>query len=164
MTAMLRHLFISCWHLRRAFPPSALAAITREIGEGEKLHGGEIRLAIESCLHVRWLLAGLTPHERARQVFADLGVWDTEHNSGVLIYVLLAERHIEIIADRGYRGRVSAEEWAAICKGMQAEFRRGEFETGTISGIRQLVQTIGRHFPRLDRDQNELPDAPAILR
>jgi TPM domain len=164
MAALVRHLFTSHWHLRRAFPPSVLAAITREIGEGEKLHGGEIRLAIESCFHARWLLAGLTPHARARRVFADLGVWDTEHNSGVLIYVLLAERHIEIIADRGYRDRVSTREWAEICREMQDEYRLGEFETGTISGVRQIAKLIGRHFPRRDGDKNELPDAPAILR
>jgi uncharacterized membrane protein len=78
--------------------------------------------------------------------------------------VLLAERHIEIIADRGYRGRVSEEEWAAICTGMREEFRNGQFETGAISGIRQVAQVIGRHFPRLENDRNELPDSPVILR
>ena len=164
MATILRHLFFSRWQLRRAFPPSVLAAITREISAGEKLHGGEIRLAIEGCFHLRWLLTGLTPQARARQVFADLGVWDTEHNSGVLLYVLLAGRHIEIVADRGYKGRVGDDEWAAICRELQACFARGEFETGTISGLRQIVQVIDRHFPRLDGDQNELPDAPVLLR
>lgn len=96
-------------------------------------------------------------------MFADLGVWDTEHNSGVLLYVLLAERHIEIVADRGYRGRVSDADWAAICAEMQAQFARGEFEAGTITGIRQIVLIIERHFPRLRNDRNELPDAPALL-
>jgi uncharacterized membrane protein len=164
MAAPFTHLFTSRWHLERAFPPSALAAIAREIAAAERRHGGEIRFAIESCFHVRWLMAGLTAHERAKRVFADLGVWDTEHNSGVLIYVLLAERHIEIIADRGYRGRVGEEEWAVICAGMREEFRRGEFEMGAVSGIRQVAQVIGRHFPRQEHDRNELPDSPVILR
>jgi uncharacterized membrane protein len=154
----------SRWHLQQAFPPSTLASIAREIGESEKRHGGEIRFAVESCFHMRWLMAGLTPHERARRVFAELGVWDTELNSGVLIYVLLAERHIEIIADRGYRGRVRDAEWATICSEMQKEFRVGEFDTGAISGIRQVANLIGKHFPRQASDRNELPDAPVILR
>lgn len=160
---ILKHLLTPHWVARRAFPRSALVRIERAIRESEKTHDGELRFAVEAGLHVLPLAKGLGPRERARQVFAQLGVWDTEHNSGVLIYVQLVDRRIEIVADRGVNARVGQEAWDAICRRMEQAFRAGRFEEGALHGIEAITALLARHFPPSGANGDELPDRPVVL-
>jgi uncharacterized membrane protein YgcG len=157
----LRHFLTTRWSVSRAFPKSALDAIERAIAASEQKHGGEIRFAVEGELITAALWRDLAPRERAVQVFGELGVWDTESNNGVLIYVLLADRDVEIVADRGYAGKVSDAEWTAVCSNIEKKFREGEFELGAVEGIHAIGSLIARHYPVTDR--NELPNRPALL-
>jgi uncharacterized membrane protein len=116
----LRHLLALPGAVARAFPGNVVQRIEQAIGESEKLHDGEIRFAVEAALDPAQLWRGVTARGRAIAVFSELGVWDTERNNGVLIYLLLAERDVEIVADRGFNGKVSAEEWEQVCRGMEA--------------------------------------------
>jgi uncharacterized membrane protein len=160
-----RHLFSTRSDLHRAFPLPTLAAIEAAIRESELKHSGELRIAIEASLEPVHALQGKTPRARALEVFAALGVWDTEANNGVLIYFLLADRDVEIVADRGFNGRVSEAEWAAICEEMDARLRAGEFEAGALAGIRRVSDVVARHFPVRpgERNPNELPNQPTLL-
>ncbi|SFF65148.1 TLP18.3, Psb32 and MOLO-1 founding protein of phosphatase [Fontimonas thermophila] len=161
---MLRHLCVGDWWLRRTFPPSALAAIERAIRACEERHAGEIRFVVETALPWAALRRGVTPRERALEVFALQGVWDTEHNNGVLIFVLLADRDVEIVADRGVAGgRVAAAEWEACCRVMEQHFREGRFLQGAIAGIEAVAEVLRRHPPGRKGPANELPDAPVVL-
>ena len=161
MKRLLSHLTTTRRQVRRAFSAGVLRAIETAIRAAEKAHGGEIRFAIEGELSAVHVLRGCSPRERALQVFSQLGVWDTHANNGVLIYVLYADRDVEIVADRGFNGLVSAEEWSAACSKMETLFRAGDFERGAVEGIAAVSQLIARHFPASDR--NELPDKPVVL-
>lgn len=160
-----RHLFATRAALHRAFPNAALSAIDLAITESERRHTGEIRVAIEASLEPMAALRGRSPRERALQVFAELGVWDTAANNGVLVYLLLADCQVEIVADRGYNGRVAPEEWADICHAMQSSFRAGRFEQGLLEGIGRVSDPLAAHFPAVpgSRNADELPNRPAIL-
>jgi uncharacterized membrane protein len=160
-----RHAFATRGKLARAFPVQSLAAIERANTESESTHGGEVRVAIEGALDPGEVWAGKTPRQRALEVFATLGVWDTEANNGVLIYLLLADRDVEIVADRGFNGKVGAAEWATICDTMERELRAGHYERGVVEGVQEIGRLLARHFPPLSggRGENELPDRPAIL-
>lgn len=160
---ILKHLFTPHWVVYRAFPRPALARIERAIRESEKTHDGELRFAVEPGLHVLPLLKGLGPRQRARQVFAQLGVWDTEHNSGVLIYVQLIDRRIEIIADRGINAKVHQAAWDEICRRMEQSFRGGQFEAGTLHGIEAVTALLARHFPSSGPHPDELSNRPVVL-
>ena len=153
------------WFLmRRAFPSSLLDDMTRAIGEGERLHKGEVAFAIESRLSPWDVLEGFDARRRAEQVFAQLRVWDTEHNSGVLFYVLLAEHRIEIVADRGIAKAVPQAEWDVICARMRECFARGDWREGSLRGIAAAHELLLRHFPGDDGDgRDELPDRPVLL-
>jgi uncharacterized membrane protein len=157
----LRHLVSTGWSVRRAFDAQVLAAIERAITETESRHGGEIRFAIEDNLGAAELWHGRTPRERALEVFARLGVWDTHANNGVLIYVLWADRDVEVIADRAFTGMVTAQEWRGVCERMEALFAQGQTEQAVVEGVRATGDLIARHFPAGDR--NELPNRPVIL-
>jgi uncharacterized membrane protein len=137
--------------------------ITQAIAASEAGHHGEIRFAVEASLDWGHLLKGVTARERAVQVFSELRVWDTEANNGVLIYLLVADRDVEILADRGVHGKVGAEGWETICKAMEAEFRQGRFEAGVMLGLERVGLHLRRHFPRAGADVNELPDRPVVL-
>ena len=160
-----RHLFSSRRKLARAFPVQALEAIERAATESELAHSGEIRFAIEAGLDPGEIAAGKTPRQRALEVFAALGVWDTEANNGILIFVLLADRDVEIVADRGFNGRVSAPEWSAVCNTMEVKFRAGQYERGAVEGVQEAGLLLARHYPPLPggRDEDELPNRPAVL-
>jgi uncharacterized membrane protein len=162
---VVRHLLTPRLRLRRAFDAASLVAIERAITETERTHGGEIRIAIEGSLDTAELMKGITPRDRALQAFGQLGVWDTEANNGVLIYVLWADRDVEIVADRGYNGRVSAQQWSEVCRRMESLFSQGDAGQATIEGIRAAGTLIAQHFPAQPRnqDRNELPDAPVML-
>jgi uncharacterized membrane protein len=158
-----RHLLAVPSARRRAFPPATMAQIERAIGISETQHRGEIRFAVESALDIPDLFAGRTARERAIDVFALLRVWDTEENNGVLIYLLLAERDVEIVADRGINAKVGAAEWEAACRAMEASLARGEFEQGVLSAIDAVSRLLARHFPPRTDDRNELSDRPAAV-
>lgn len=151
------------WLVRRYFPRHALSAIERAIGQSELAHMGEIRFAVDASLDISQLLRGLNARERALEVFSQLRVWDTEHNSGVLIYLLFAERKVEIVADRGIHAKVGGAEWERICRMMEAAFRKGCFEEGVLAGIREITALLVKHFPALGDNPNELPNTPAML-
>ena len=160
---LLRHLISPHWRVRRAFPPSVLTRIGQAIARSEARHGGQIRFAVEHALDTASLLRGVSARERALDVFSALRVWDTEHNSGVLIYLLLAERDVVIVADRGVHGRVGAHGWEAICREMESAFRQGNFEQGVLSGIERVSNLLESHYPSNRRGPNELPDTPVVL-
>jgi uncharacterized membrane protein len=158
-----RHIVTTPFAVARSFPPSTLDAIQREVANQEAQHRGEIRFVVEAELTTAQLWRGLGPRERARQVFALHGVWNTEENIGVLVYVLLADRAVEIVADRGISGRVGEAEWAAVCRSMEASFRDGRFEEGAVEGVRAVSAVLGRHFPGRETSRNELPDRPLVM-
>jgi uncharacterized membrane protein len=163
LSRILRHLWIGRPHVRALFPAESLGRITQAIAQAESRHHGEIRFAVEGSLDLGPLLKGVTARERAVGVFSQLRVWDTEANNGVLIYLLVADRDVEILADRGVHAKVGAAGWEAICKAMEADFRQGRFESGVINGIQAVGRHLETHFPRRGADVNELPDAPVIL-
>lgn len=160
---VMRHLSTGRAAVRRAFPQRTLDAIERTTRETEAKHNGQIRFAVEAALELAPLLAGQTAHQRALDVFSKLRVWDTEHNNGVLIYLLLADRDVEIIADRGIHTRLGQETWEAVCRKMEAAFREGHFETGVLAGIKAVGEHLSRHFPPRSGKPNEMPDSPVIL-
>lgn len=161
LARLARHIFMPRRALRRAFDESALTAIEKAIAETETTHGGEIRVALEASLDPAELFRDLTPRQRALQAFARLGVWDTELNNGVLIYVLWADHDVEIVADRGFNGRVSAQQWSDVCHRMEQLFSQGAAAQAMIAGIQAAGALIAEHFAAADR--NELPDRPVVL-
>lgn len=163
MKRITRHLMATQWSVGRAFPAASLAAIDKAIHASEATHGGEIRFAVEGALHTEPLLRGQTARERAIDVFSQLRIWDTERNNGVLIYLLLADRDVEIVADRGIHEKVGAQEWERICRKMEAAFRQADFEGGVVGGIREVTLHLAEHFPPDGDDRNELPDKPVVL-
>lgn len=157
----LRHLLTPAWAVRRVFDDTALRSIEETIRATELSHGGEIRFAIEGNLSPAELWRGMTPRQRAVQVFAQLGVWDTQANNGVLIYLCLADRDVEVVADRGFNDRVSAQEWNEVCQHMEHLFARRQPQQAIIEGVQGVGKLIARQFPAVDR--NELPDRPVML-
>ena len=160
---VLTHLVTPDWLARRHFKADVLDVIERAIEESEREHRGEIRFAVESVIEARELLAGVTVHQRALEAFAQLGVWDTEENSGVLIFVQLVDHRVEIIADRGIAARVEQREWDEICRSMETAYARGEYAEGSVNAVRMAGQILRRHFPAYPRNPNELPDRPVLL-
>ena len=158
-----RHLLGNQSRVRKAFPPAALAAIEQAIKASEASHAGQIRFVVEGALDGAPLFRDQSARERAIDVFSKLRVWDTEHNNGVLIYLLLADRDVEIVVDRGIDAHVGAAGWEAICQLMEADFREGLFERGVIKGITAVTQHLATHFPRDGAELNELPDAPVVM-
>jgi uncharacterized membrane protein len=165
---MLRHIAATHWRTRTLFPSAALDAIEQCIARVERTHDGELRFAIETALTPLHIWHGVAPHDRALEVFGHLRVWDTDANNGVLIYVQLADRHVEIVADRGFQGKVSPAEWAAVCRLMEEHFRAGRFLDGSIAGVEAIGELLARHFPARSEPSahshiNELPDRPTLL-
>ncbi len=160
---IVKHLIAPQWVIARAFPRAALDAIETEIRASEKKHHGEVRFAVEAGLHPLPLLRGQSARQRAVEVFSNLRVWDTAHNSGVLIYVQLVDRRIEIVADRGINARVPQTQWDAICRRMEDAFRREHYQQGVLAAIDEITELLARHFPPLDENPNELPDRPVVL-
>jgi uncharacterized membrane protein len=149
------------------FPAATLDAIEQAVARAERTHAGEIRFAIETSLAPLHVLNELTPRDRALDVFSRLRVWDTEHNNGVLIYVQLADRDVEIVADRGFLGRVNPSEWEGVCRLMEAHFRAGRFQAGAIAGVDAVGTLLARHYPpqagQAGVKHNQLPDRPTLL-
>lgn len=160
---IFRHLVAPQWVVRRAFPPPVLARIEAAVTASEATHRGELRFVVEGSLDLMPLLKGLTPRERALQVFSELRVWDTEENTGVLVYVQLIDHDIEIVADRGISARVAQSEWDKVCQRMEEAFQVGRYEHGLLSGIERVTALLAQHFPALAVNPDELPDKPVTL-
>jgi len=160
---IVRHLLMSHWQVNRAFPRQTLIAIEQAIKASETAHVGEIRFVVEGALDGTPLFKGQSARDRAIDVFSQLRIWDTEHNNGLLIYLLLAERAVEIVADRGIHSKVGAREWETICRRMEAAFKRAQYEDGVVIGIQAVTQHLAQHFPASAAGVNELPDKPVVL-
>src|SRR5450755_3189007 len=164
LARLVKHAAATHWRTRLLFPARTLDAIEQAIGRVERAHSGEIRFAIETALTPLHVLYEVAPRDRALDVFAHLKVWDTELNNGVLIYVQLADRSVEIVADRGFAGWVSQSEWDAVCRLMEQHFRAGRFEAGSIAGVDAIGALLARHFPASGaqaqgrESRNQLPD------
>jgi uncharacterized membrane protein len=158
-----RHLVEHHWRARRVFTPTVLANIEAATRAGEATHSGQLRFVVEGALDGRPLWGDHPARRRALDIFSHLRIWDTAHNNGVLIYLLLADRDVEIIADRGIDARVGAEGWEKICRDMEADFRAGQFEAGVIRGIEAVSRELAKYFPPGGPHPNELPDKPVVI-
>ncbi|HZR75241.1 TPM domain-containing protein [Bradyrhizobium sp.] len=158
-----KHLLEHQWRVRRIFPPQALTLIEQAIKAGEATHLGQVRFVVEGALDGKPLFSGQSARERALDIFAHLRIWDTAHNNGVLIYLLLADRKVEIVADRGIDAKVGSAGWQQICAAMETDFRSGNFAGGVIKGIQAVSRELAKYFPRHGAGPNELPDAPVVM-
>ena len=160
---LLRHLAMTSSRVRHTFPPTGLRTIAQAVSDSEARHSGQVRFVIEGSLDGAPLLQGQGARERAIDLFSRLRIWDTEHNNGVLIYVLLADRRVEILADRGIHARAGSQPWDVICRGMEARFAAGDFVNGAVAGIQAVTDLLARHDPPRLGAHNELADAPVVL-
>lgn len=162
---LLKHRLWDEADARRALPPQVLERLQAHVAASEARHRGEIRLCAEASLPLSYLWRHASARERALALFGKLRVWDTEHNNGVLIYLLLVERRIEIIADRGLTRRVGPDVWNALLARMRQDFREGDFETGLKRAVDEVGDLLTQHFPPTpgEHRSNELPDEPALL-
>lgn len=160
---LLKHLVTTQRQMEAAFSATTLHDIEAAIQASEAEHSGELRFAVETSLDPVALLRGESPRTRAIALFSNLRIWDTEHNCGLLIYVLLADRAVEIVADRGIHAKVGEAEWARICHQMEEAFRQKDFRGGAVVGIKSVTQHLKAHFPARIGDHNELSDRPVVL-
>lgn len=172
MLTKLKRLFKHRWlnepSAARSIPPELLTQLAQSLQASERLHSGEIRIYVEGALPLSYLWRSSAmptiTHQRALAMFSKLRVWDTAQNNGVLIYLLLAERAIEIVADRGLNDKVSAQTWQTLVAGMRGAFQRGEFDVGLGLAIKQVSSLLSSHFPLAagEANPNELPDEPVL--
>ena len=162
---ILKHRWLDETDTRRALDDAALSRLESQVQASERRHSGEIRLCVEAGLPMSYLWRGLTARQRAVTLFGKLRVWDTEHNNGVLIYLLLAEHAIEIIADRGVNARVGAVQWQALVEALRTDLRAGRFEAGLLAAVDAVSLLLAQHFPLAPGQSrpNELPDRPLVL-
>ena len=163
-TRVWKHLWCDEADVRRVLPAAAMARLGERVKASERRHSGEIRLAVEAALPWSYLRRGASARERAITLFGKLRVWDTEHNNGVLVYLLLAEHAIEIVDDRGLDRQVPDTEWRALVERMAVHFKAGRFEEGLAAAIDEIGALLERHFPLRagESNPNELPDAPHV--
>jgi uncharacterized membrane protein len=155
----LKHLWCDERDVRRVLPDAAMQRLEARVTDSERRHTGEIRICVEAAMPWDWLWRDATPRDRAIEMFAELRVWDTEQNNGVLIYLLLAEHAIEIVDDRGLDRHVPDSEWKAVVDAMASEFRAGRFEEGLTRAIDAVDALLVRHFPHAGGDNvDELPN------
>lgn len=160
---ILRHFMTSHWKLKKLFSAEVMQRIGSVIAQAEQKHSGEIRFVVEAVLPWRYLWCRDSTRERALNLFSKLRVWDTEQNTGVLIYLLFAEKSVEIIADRALARAISQPIWDDICLKMKNSFRQGQFEKGVIIGIETISAHLVQHFPSENIKTNQLPDQPIIM-
>lgn len=163
LARIYKHLSMTPWRVRRLFPPATLVAIEQEIQSSEATHAGEVCFVVEGALNGAALYGGQSARDRAIEVFSLLRLWDTTHRNAVLIYVLLADRAVEIVADRGVHSKVAAREWESVCHAMEGSFRQGRYHAGTVEGIRAVTGHLTAHFPAAAGSSRELPDRPVLL-
>ncbi len=161
---IVRHRWLDESDTRRALPPDLVKRLMARVAASEKRHSGEIRIFVEAGLPLSYLWRNATARERAVTMFGKLRVWDTEHNNGVLIYLLLAEHAIELVADRGLNRHVSPQAWQAMVQRMGSAFRDGRFEDGLTQALAEVSAVLVQHFPTQNGDtqHNELPDRPVL--
>lgn len=164
MSRLLKHLLHTPLATRRAFPAPVQEAIRQAIHDGEQRHHGEIRFVVEGDWPLSDVWADRPVRERALEIFGLTRVWDTADNTGILIYVLLCEHKVEILADRGLNQVLGPQVWYALCDALTRAFRAGRFEQGSVDAIRQMHALLAQHFPSAGGNPNELPDIPVILR
>jgi uncharacterized membrane protein len=160
---IVKHLFTTQRQVTKAFPPQSLKVIEQTIKASESAHAGEIQFAVEDALDGTALFKGQSPRDRAIELFTQLRVWDTAHNNGLLIYLLLADRAVEIVADRGIHVRVGSHEWEKICRPMEAAFKKSNYEDGVVRGVQAITQHLALHFPADGPAKNELPNRPVLV-
>ena len=158
-----RHLATTRGQVNRAFPRAALNAIEQAIKTSEATHTGEVRFVVEGALDGAPLFGGQTAKDCALALFSQLRIWDTKHNTGLLIYLLLADRAVEIVADCGIHAKAGPRAWVAICHEMEAAFKAAKFESGAVSGIQAVTRQLVTHFPAGANNANELPDKPLVI-
>ncbi|MDO9046670.1 MAG: TPM domain-containing protein [Methylobacter sp.] len=158
------HAFMPPWRWRMLFSKAVLGDIEKAVKHSEHQHGGELRFAVENALALGQVWRGISARQRAIEVFSNLRVWDTEQNSGVLVYLLLADREVHIVADRGIAKCVAQVEWDAIAKDMQKEFLHGDFLRGSLQGIEHITMLLATHFPPGADNPNELSNKPLIVK
>lgn len=148
---------------KRAFPPATLEAIEQAITQGEQRHRAEVRLIVEPGLDARSAFNNTSNRQRARALFAQYGVWDTEENCGVLIYINLAAREVDIVADRHVGRAVADTEWQTICRTMTQGYAQGDYQASTLSALEQLNTLLARLYPAGGERPNQLPNDALIL-
>ena len=163
LTRFFRHVWMSPLIQRRQFPHATLTAIEHAVAAGEKTHRGQVRFVVEAELTTAQLWAGVTSRQRAVDVFSMLRVWDTAENNGVLLYVLLADRKVEIVADRSIDRDVGVERWRAICREIELRFRNNDFLTGSVIGVEKISAELAHCFPARGGEKNEQPDRPVMM-
>ena len=163
LSRLFKHLVTPPWLAARRFGPALSAEIGAAVEAAEAGQRGEIRFVVEGPLPFAQLWHGRSARQRAADLFGSLGVWDTEGNSGVLIYVQLVDRRVEIVADRGIAARVAQAEWDTICRSMEAAFKAGDYRNGALAAIRRAGELLGEHFPAEGRNPNELSDQPLVI-
>ncbi len=161
---ILRHRWLDASDTRRAVPHDLVKRLAQRVAASERRHSGEIRIYAEAGLPLSYLWRDATPRERAVAMFGKLRVWDTEHNNGVLVYLLLAERAIEIVADRGLSRHVGEHEWRDIVSRMRSALRDNRFEDGLTQALEEVSALLVQHFPIEGgtANANELPDEPVL--
>jgi uncharacterized membrane protein len=161
---LFRHRWLDEADTRRAIPPELVERLTRRVAASERRHTGEVRIYVEAGLPASYIWRGARARERAVALFGKLRVWDTEQNNGVLIYLLLAEHAIEIVADRGLNRHVGPQDWQAIVQRMGSAFRDGRFEDGLTQALEEVSALLVQHFPAAQgaANPNELPDEPLL--
>jgi len=163
MARLLRHLALPGWVVRKHFPEAMLTRVEQSIRTSETGHRGEIGIAIEGGLDLFQLWRSVSPRQRALDAFASLGIWDTEENTGVLIYVQYADRAVEIVADRGIARHVPQAQWDGICRALEARFATRDYAAGFEVAIAAIGELIAQHFPKGENNPDELPNRPVIL-
>ncbi len=163
MLRALRHATFLPWQVSRSFPADTLHAIEKAIEGSEARHAGELRVVVEGALHPLAALRGQSGRERAIEVFSSLRIWDTAHNNGVLVYLLMADQNIEIVADRGIQACVGDPVWAALCRRLEARFRQRQFHDGMLECIAEITRELANHFPPDGHPHNELPDRVVLI-
>ena len=168
MWQKLKRIFKHRWmdesDTRRAVPPELLHRLTRRVAASEQRHSGEVRICVEAGLPMSYLRRGAHARERAVMMFAKLRVWDTEHNNGVLIYLLLADHAIELVADRGLNQHMSAAQWQTMVQHLGAAIKEGRYEDGLTQALEEVSAVLVKHFPLAEgaSNPNELPNAPTL--
>ena len=163
LARLFANLFGGWFRLSRWFPQPTMRRIRDAIAEGERGHAGELCLAVEARFSPWAVLNGLQPRERAQQLFSLLRVWDTRDNSGVLLYLQLAERRVEIVADRGIAARVAPEQWQALCAAFALEIRAMPADAAVLACLGRINALLSEHFPATADNPRELPDDPVVL-
>ncbi|MFA7268679.1 MAG: TPM domain-containing protein [Sterolibacterium sp.] len=164
---LVKHLIAPHWLAQRAFPAAVLEAVEAAVRAMERRHAGELRFVVEAGLPLSLLWHDVSARERAIDVFSRLRIWDTEHNNGVLIYLQLIDRRVEIVADRGINAKVEQSKWDAVCRAMEATFRVGAYARGALQAVESVGQLLAENFPAVpgsgETVPNELPDRPLLL-